>query len=165
MSTIRLQLIASHSTFLTVLIEKDNQSLQPENTFSWKRFHTQLQKYLLSHRYSNQLRTAFRTRARLVCHLVFNAMRSISISVVRREFFFFFFFTFSTYASKVVILCRDELHNGTSEIVRSNARWKYRDWTCTFCFPIFRGSLRSYTGRSKKRRFSMYFVLLNFRDN
>jgi hypothetical protein len=89
MSTFRLQLIACHSTFLTVLIEKDNQSLQPENTFSRKRFHTQLQKYLLAHRYSNQLRTAFRTRARLVCHLVFNAMRSISISVVRREFFFF----------------------------------------------------------------------------
>jgi hypothetical protein len=24
-------------------------------------------------------------------------------------------------------LCRDELHNGTSEIVRSNAKGKYRD--------------------------------------
>ena len=90
MSTIRLQLIASHSTFLTVLIEKDNQSLQPENTFSQKRFHTQLQKHLLAHRYSNQLRTAFRTRARLVCHLV-NAVRSISIYVALREFSFFFY--------------------------------------------------------------------------
>ncbi len=25
---------------------------------------------MLAHRYSNQLRTAFRTRARLVCHLI-----------------------------------------------------------------------------------------------
>jgi hypothetical protein len=80
-STFRLQLIVCHSTFLTVLIEKDNQSLQPENMFSRKRFHTQLQKHLLAHRYSNQLRTAFRTRARLVCHLV-NVLLSIITQIV-----------------------------------------------------------------------------------
>jgi hypothetical protein len=94
----------------------------------------------------------------------FNAMRSIEhlCSATRVFFFFTFFFT---YASKVVILCRLDLMNGESENTRSNARWKCQDRTCTFCFLILRRSFRSYTGSSKKRRFSMYFVLLNFGDN
>ena len=147
MSTFRLQLIACHSTCLTALIEKDNQSLQPENTFSRKRFHTQLQKYLLAHRYSNQLRTAFRTRARLVCHLVF------------------ILFPFSTYASKVVILCRNDLENGKPENLRSNAGWKYQDQIATIFFQIFCRHFRLFTKSPSKRRFSMYFVVFNIRDN
>ena len=47
MSTFRLQLIDRHSTFLTVLVEGDNQIRQPVYTFSQKRFHTQSQEYLL----------------------------------------------------------------------------------------------------------------------
>ncbi len=47
MSTFRLQLIDRHSTFLTVLVEGDNQIRQPVYRFSRKRFHTQLQEYLL----------------------------------------------------------------------------------------------------------------------
>ena len=43
----RLQWIDHHSTFLTILIEKGNQIRQPENTFSWKRFHIQPYEYLL----------------------------------------------------------------------------------------------------------------------
>jgi hypothetical protein len=41
MSIFRLQLIDRHSTFLTILIEKDNQIRQSENKFSLRRFHTQ----------------------------------------------------------------------------------------------------------------------------
>ncbi len=76
MSIVQLQLIDYHSTFFTVLIENDSQSLQSENTFFRKSFHTQSLKYLLVHRYSNQLRTAFRTRVLLVCHLVLTVIWS-----------------------------------------------------------------------------------------
>ena len=47
MSIFRLQRIDHHSTFLTILIEKGNQIRQPENTFSWKKFHIQPYEYLL----------------------------------------------------------------------------------------------------------------------
>ena len=47
MSTFRLQLIDRHSTFLTVLVEEDNQIRQPVYMFSRKIFHNQSQEYLL----------------------------------------------------------------------------------------------------------------------
>jgi hypothetical protein len=132
-STFRLQLIVCHSTFLTVLIEKDNQSLQPENTFSRKRFHTQLQKYLLAHRYSKQLRTAFRTRARLVCHLVF-------FFVSRRahqKLMFCVRMISRTTSQKIFVQKRDE--NTKTELVKS----------------IFRSLLGPSVISQKLRRFCM----------
>ncbi len=47
MSTSRPQVIDRHSTFLTVLVEGDNQIRQPVYRFSRKNFHTQSQEYLL----------------------------------------------------------------------------------------------------------------------
>jgi hypothetical protein len=40
MSNFRLQLIDRHRTFLTVLVEADNQIRQPEYMFSRNSFHT-----------------------------------------------------------------------------------------------------------------------------
>ena len=96
---------------------------------------------------------------------IINAMRSISIYVVRREFFSFFLFyflSFSTYAYKVGILCRSDLRNETSENSGWNVSWKYQDWTTTTSFKIFIDTFRSFTKSPTKSRIWMCF---NIRDN
>ena len=53
---------------------------------------------------------------------------------------------------KVVIFCRDDLEIGESQNIGWNARWKYRDWIDTICFPIFRRRFSSFTNSSEKTR-------------
>jgi hypothetical protein len=70
-----------------------------------------------------------------------------------REFSFFFFFLTRRTHIKFHILCRNDLRNGTSENIRSKARWKYRDRIATIRFPIFHRTFRSFAKSPTKRRF------------
>jgi hypothetical protein len=96
MSTFRLQLIDRNSKFPTVLKQKDNQIQQAENTFSPKRFYPESYEYLIVfYEFSITRSSIFEPDSHRISHpsftrvpsSFFNAMRSISISVVRREFF------------------------------------------------------------------------------
>ena len=60
--------------------------------------------------------------------------------------------SFSTYASKVVILCRNDIENRKSENTHSNARWKYRDWIATFCYQKHMTKFCSFTIGLEKTR-------------
>ncbi len=82
MSNFRLQLIDCHSTFLTVLIEKDNQSLHPENMFPRKRFHTQSYEYLLVfNEWSISSSSIFEPASHRISHPSFTRVPSSSIEI------------------------------------------------------------------------------------
>ncbi len=77
MSTFRLQLTDRHSTFLTVLVEGDNQIRQPVCRFSWKSFHTQSQKYLLvSYEFSISRSSKFEPASHRISHPSFTRVPS-----------------------------------------------------------------------------------------
>jgi hypothetical protein len=57
---------------------------------------------------------------------------------------------FSTYASIVYILYWNDFKNETSEDIRSNRRWKYRDWFITIHFLILCRMFRSFTASPTK---------------
>ncbi len=94
MSTFRLQLIDRHLTFLSKLIVNDNRIRQPENTFSWKRFHTQLEEYLLVfYEFSIPRSSIFEPASHRISHPSFTRMPSslfthfisLSFHLVREE--------------------------------------------------------------------------------
>jgi hypothetical protein len=89
------------------------------------------------------LRTAFRNRVKLDCHLVF-------------------FIHLSTHALKIVILCRDDLRIGWSEIFYLNAIWKYRDWIATFLCLLFSRMFRLFIGKLRKRWICVEFLFSCF---
>ncbi len=106
MSTFRLQLIDRSSKFPTVLKQKDNQIQQAENTFSSKRFYPESYEYLIVfYEFSITRSSIFEPDSHRISHP----------SSTRVPSSFFILFPFSTYASKVDVLCRNDLENGMPE--------------------------------------------------
>jgi hypothetical protein len=66
------------------------------------------------------------------------------------SFLSFFHSFYLEYASKIVILCRDDLENGKSENIGWNVSWKYRHWTYTIRSQIFPKRSSLFTNSSTK---------------
>jgi hypothetical protein len=109
----------------------------------------QTNNFSFSSRFNNQklvmLRTAFRTRARLVCHLVFTFFLYVRIESCD--------FVSRWTPERHIRNCSFKRQ---MKISRSNLYLLFSDLSWGFPF-VYR--------EPEKRRFSMYFVLLNFRDN